>query len=170
MTPERHESGIFTVEKNYFLSDLTPIICDHRIQNYCRLPYPDHPKGCPNFARKPNYCPPTAPYFPDIFEPNAYIAAVSINFKQYLEIRKNIHPEWTDRALRNPRHWQGHIRTHLHQLAENALANNYGDTIIYNPEAMGVDLTATCYEAGIYLEWPPENLVYQIALLATQKQ
>jgi hypothetical protein len=38
--------------------------------------------------------------------------------------------------------------------------------VVFNPEAMGVNLFATCQKAGIFLEHTPENFVYNIALIA----
>jgi predicted metal-binding protein len=37
------------------------------------------------------------------------------------------------------------------------------------PEAMGVNITETMKDAGIILEWPPENVTYQIALAGILK-
>lgn len=60
------------------------------------------------------------------------------------------------RALRNSRHWQGHLRSELRRFVLDELAGSYGE-VIFNPEAMGVNLTATCAEVGLQLEWPPEK-------------
>ena len=43
-----------------------------------------------------------------------------------------------------------------------------GETVIKCPEAQGVNLTETMKNAGIELEWPPENVAYQIVLVGTR--
>ncbi|KUO63623.1 MAG: hypothetical protein APF84_17375 [Gracilibacter sp. BRH_c7a] len=44
------------------------------------------------------------------------------------------------------------------------LKENKGYRVEACPEAMGVNITETMACAGVFLEWPPENVTYQIAL------
>ena len=37
-------------------------------------------------------------------------------------------------------------------------------SIVRNPEAQGVSVTDTMVQVGIYLEWPPKTVAYQVAL------
>lgn len=39
----------------------------------------------------------------------------------------------------------------------------------YCPEAMGVNVTATMKNLGVTLEWPPQKVVYKVAIIGTIK-
>jgi hypothetical protein len=78
---------------------------------------------------------------------------------------KGRHPEWNDRQCRNPIYWQGYFRKIFHAKAL-AFCNPQEQHLIFVPEAMGVDVTKTCLNAGITLEWPPMDDVFMIALYA----
>lgn len=131
---------------------------------WCRLPYPDHPLGCPNFNKRRD-CPPKSEYFLDVFKPEVKIAYLNFDFEEYLNWRKGIHPNWTERALRNPRHFQRHLDA---VLRKNIKGSKISETFIpvYNAEAMGVNIHKTCSVVGINLQWPPKDRMYRIALLA----
>jgi predicted metal-binding protein len=45
----------------------------------------------------------------------------------------------------------------------------YGYNFETCPEAMGVNVTKTMSNAGIILEWPPENIAYKIAIAGILK-
>ena len=161
------ETEIKNIERDRILTGPVEVVCDPHIKAHCLDPYYNHPKGCPNWNYKKG-CPPHIPYFPDIYKKEVYIAAVRFNFAEYLSQKKKVHPDWTERALRNPRHWQGHIRSELHHFLEKELPNRpdiLGD-VIFNPEALGVNLFETCAKARIVLEQTPTNFVYNIALIA----
>ncbi len=162
------EGEIKFIEREKFFSGPVEVVCDPRIKAHCLDPYPAHPKGCPNWNYKEG-CPPHIPYFPDVYSQEVYIAAVRFNFAEYLAQKREKHPDWTDRALRNPRHWQGHTRSELHHFLEEELPNRQDilGEVIFNPEAMGVNLFATCRKAGIILEQTPTFFVYNIALIAS---
>jgi len=161
------EKEIYRIEREKFISNPVEAVCDPRIKAHCLDPYQDHPKGCPNWNYKSG-CPPHVPYFPDVYSTTVHIAAVRFNFGDYLENKKAIHPDWTERALRNPRHWQNHLRSELHRFLEEELPKRQEITgdVLFNPEAMGVNLFATCQKVGIELEHTPTHYVYNIALIA----
>lgn len=77
------------------------------------------------------------------------------------------HPSWSDRRLCCCLYWQNTARRHLRQRVNSFLAQHLGLLAIYCPEACGVDVTATMAALGIWLEWPPSSLAYQVALLGT---
>lgn len=163
----RVESEINHIERTRIFSGPVEVVCDPHIKAHCLDPYQNHPKGCPNWNHKEG-CPPHAPYFPDIYLKNVYIAAIKFNFADYLSRKKEIHPSWTDRALRNPLYWQGHVRSELNHFLEEELSKKRDllGEIVYNPEALGVDLFKTCEKAGIILEHTPTNFVYKMVLIA----
>jgi predicted metal-binding protein len=161
------ETEISLIERDKIIIGPVEAVCDPRMKAHCLDPYYKHPKGCPNWNYKKG-CPPHIPYFPDIYSKDVYIAAIRFNFAEYLARKKAIHPDWTERALKNPRHWQGHVRSELHRFLERELPQRpdvLGE-VIFNPEALGVNLFATCAKEGIILEHIPENSVYNIALIA----
>lgn len=149
----------FPKEINF--SEYVDLDCNKKIQSLCLKKYHNHPHGCPNWGLKKG-CPPEAKFFPEIFEPKARIISVKFPFGEYLEEKRIIHPDRTDFALANPRHWQHHLRSVLKEFCKNKL--NPNDTIFTSPEGMGVNLTSTCLKIGINLEWPPKKFVYQIVL------
>jgi hypothetical protein len=133
---------------------------------WCRLPYPDHPIGCPNFGNKES-CPPLALYFLDLYKPQVYVAFMQFAFNEYLNKKRERHPDWTERALRNPRHFQSHLDSGLKKFINSQLQNPEFKNwqALHSSEAMGVNIHLTAKNAGIELEWPPQKFMYRIALL-----
>lgn len=162
---------ISQIKRKIVLLGPVDAVCNPKIQKMCLCPYFNHPKGCPNFGRRID-CPPNAPFFPNIFEEEVYIAAVIFDFEGFLNIKRRQHPEWRETALRNPRHWQGHLRSELRKFVSEKLLNgsNYGDAAIFNPEAMGVNVTETCKNVGLKLEWPPQKIVCRVALIGQKRE
>lgn len=147
----------------------TRVVCATSIKNLCRCSYQDHPRGCPNYGKKED-CPPQAKFFPDVYNEDVYVAAIVFDFKRYVGAKMEEHPDWTEKALRNPRHWQGHLRSELKKFTREKLrSKKCGDSIIFNPEAMGVNVTRTCASVGIALEWPPRKKACHIFLIGTRK-
>jgi predicted metal-binding protein len=130
----------------------------------CRHPYPDHPKGCPNFGKKKG-CPPQQ-LFNKVFNVRKTCLAIVNTFPigQHIQKMKEKHPDWSDRQLRCCLYWQGSARKQLREKVREFEAIYPEYTVSHCPEAMGVNLTATMKEAGVEIEWPPQKLAYQIAL------
>ena len=63
--------------------------------------------------------------------------------------------------LRNEKYWPEKIKG---AKIKKFLIEHREYSIIACPEACGVNLTATMQKIGIELEWPPENVAYQIVL------
>ena len=158
-------SGIEKIERKFvLLGPVEPVMLGHR-DKMCCLPYPKHPRGCPKFG-KCQACPPKAQRFSELYSPESIqIAVVIFDFAAYLRLRREQHPDWTERAIRNPRHWQGHLAAELRRrVSEMSLGS--GERPDFNPEAIGVDVTDTCARAGLDLEWPPVNKVCRVAIIA----
>lgn len=133
----------------------------------CRSPYYKYPLGCPNWNHK-NNCPPHTRLFLDIYLPEIYIGIATLDFSRYLQLRKLQHPNWSNRALKNPRHWQGHLRASLKIfLSTNIFPIGYVQ--INSPEAMGINVFQTCSNAGFELERNPQNFVSQVCFFARLK-
>jgi hypothetical protein len=165
---ERKALEISEIEREFFLKGPVAVACQPKgFNRWCALPYPDHPKGCPNFGKSAD-CPPLAPYFLDIYKPEVYIAFMRFDFGEFLQRKRQIHPGWTERALRNPWHFQGHLDSRLKNFISSELEKpEFKDFVrVTSPEAMGVNIHLTARRAGIELEWPPKKNMYRIALFA----
>ena len=139
-------------------------VYDPKIISFCKAPYYKHPKGCPNWGKRDD-CPPNAGHFISIFKPTVSVVISRLDFIEYIDERRLLHPDWTERALRNPRHWQGQLRADLKRFVGEI--KREGQVPVFNPEAMGVNLFETCENAGYILEKYPVSFVCMIALLAT---
>jgi predicted metal-binding protein len=152
-----------------------PVVCqvevvvDHAVRGKCSLPYPGHKKGCPNFGKK-SICPPKAPMIENLLnlaEP-VYLVAVPFDLAGHVLRIGERHPDWTPRQRANLLYWQGSVKKHLAQVARYQAIAKQLSLIVGCPEACGVDMTATCANAGIVLEWPPVNTVWKAVLLGTR--
>ena len=158
-------SGIENIDRKFvLLGPITPIMLENRVRA-CQTAYANHKKGCPKFGKCPD-CPPKARPFEKVYAPGMVrIAVVIFDFESYVKMRRKDQPNWTMKALRNPRHWQGHLRAEMRQqLANIPLADD--EKVDTNPEARGINVTATCAAAGLEIEWPPKKFVCQVAMIA----
>lgn len=149
---------------------VTPVevVVDHSVRSHCKLPYPGHKKGCPNFGKK-KICPPMAPVIEKVLDLGSpvYLLAIPFNLAAHVEKMGALHPDWTMRQRANLLYWQGSVKKKLRETAAyEAIAKRL--VVVGCPEACGVDMTATCAKAGIVLEWPPRNTVWKAVLLGTR--
>lgn len=133
-------------------------------QDWCILPYPGHPKGCPNYNKK-DYCPPKTPLINKIITPPYKLVAVKFNLKRHVKKMKEKHPEWTDRQARCVLYWQKKAEKNLRKESEKAAEKIEESKIIYKPEAYGVNLFATCRKIRLNLEKNPRNTVWKISII-----
>lgn len=140
------------------------------VRKLCVKPYPNHPRGCPNWNKRGN-CPPRAPLLGDILDLTRTVWAVYnvFDFGAHTSRMRKAHLDWTDRQVECCLYWQGTARKQLDyeiglwRCAENKYDNSF--TILKCPEACGVDVTATMASIGYSLEWPPKTVTYQVALI-----
>lgn len=148
-----------------------PVI-DLSVRQLCYQPYPNHPKGCPNYGKR-DTCPPKAPFFDEIFDLNKPILAVWVSFDLTAHRTRMLkkHPNWTRRQQDCCLYWQGSVNKRLrinvaHHITRHVLFDNNKFLIVtYVPEAMAVNVTETMKNAGVELEWPPENKVIKVAFI-----
>jgi len=135
------------------------------------MPYPGHPKGCPNWNRRAT-CPPQAPLLTDLLDLARPVYCVFNRFDlgAHVDRMRRRHPDWSGRQLRCCLYWQGTARKQLRQKVSSLLVREPSLLPVYVPEACGVDVTATMASLGIKLEWPPVKVAYQVALVGTPKQ
>lgn len=137
------------------------------IRDLCKLRYPGHPRGCPNFGRRPR-CPPVAPMFDTVYDLTRPVFAIvtEFNLAAHVDRMKQRHPEWSDAKCRCVLYWQPVARKALRREIEAFLATHPGYRVETSPEAMGVNVTRTLGDAGVAMEWPPRVVVRLVALAA----
>lgn len=153
---------------------------------WCKLPYPDHPDGCPNFGKKKG-CPPTAPLATDLITDPYYLVYLYYDLEAQEKRMKEKHPKWSTRQARCCLYWQ---RTVMKEVMVEAkfliktlssekslfrMAYGYDEPqssiILENPEGAGIDLFKTCEQAGIHLErdYLHQRYVYKMVIVGKTK-
>lgn len=130
-----------------------------RSGQWCTLPYPGHPKGCPNFPR----CIDQRKDFRD-YSTSIKWKAVVVDFdlKDHAMKMKLNHPWWSEKQCRNVLYWQNKVRAELKWRCREIAGPN--DIILDIPEACGVNLFMTMKHHGIYLK-PRPDLVRKIMMV-----
>ncbi len=134
----------------------------------CRRPYAGHPKGCPNYGHRTT-CPPVAAPLEQVLNLTMGPWAVVNAFPLGEHMRKllGLHPTWSERQLACCLYWQGRARAQLRRQVEEFCTriNLAPIRVLYVPEAHGVNVTATMAQVGVRLQWPPQDVAYQVALV-----
>lgn len=134
---------------------------------WCCLPYPGHPKGCPNFPRCPNQ-------YRDFMEIQSecsewYAVVEEYDLKAHAYRMKGMYPWWTSRQCRNPLYWQGKVRARLRRKANPGYPNRPNDRIIMKiPEACGVNVFETMAQIGIVIDRYPD-IVRKVMMIGRRK-
>jgi len=88
---------------------LEKIIYNLKSRGWCKLPYPGHPRGCPNYGKR-DICPPKAPLIMDVPDPPFILVGVSFDLGAWAKKLKKKHPHWSDKKARCCLYWQGKVR------------------------------------------------------------
>lgn len=121
--------------------------------NLCTQPYFNHNNGCPNFGVRDD-CPPNVKHISEEFEMDSiHILLLEFPLNDYYLQKKVIHPDWTNSALINPRHWQSYVRARMNREWENVKEDYSGYEMIRNPEGQGVNVEETLKLVGIEMDW-----------------
>jgi len=140
------------------------------LRELCKKPYMGHPNGCPNYGKRKT-CPPKAKLFFDVFDSDLYIIYTKFDLKTHVKKMKKKHPKWTKRQLYCCLYWQGTARKNLKKEIEIFKKDFPNHIVTTCPEAMGLNITEIMHDnADIDLEWPPENITYQVAIAGLPKQ
>lgn len=118
---------------------------------WCRLPYQDHPDGCPQYGG-PDNCPPKAPYIWDAMAPPFYMVIAEFDLSAHVADMHRKFPDWTDRQCKNVLYWQNGNKKEVRLRAERAMRLGKLNACTYRPEAMGVNVYATAAIAGVKLD------------------
>ena len=136
-----------------------------RVRRLCRMPYPGHPRGCPNYGKRPA-CPPTAPAISATLDLGYPVYAIwnAFDLASHAKRMRRRHPNWSERQVYCCLYWQPRARKQLRQHIAEFLRAHKGLHIIKTPEAQGVNVTETMRCIGLELEWPPRQIAYQVAI------
>lgn len=144
------------------------VIIDYRSRAWCKLPYPNHPKGCPNLGKKDS-CPPEASLFERMVKPPFTLVAVRFDLGAHTRRMKERHPDWSDRRARCLLYWQKKVNKRLKEVCERAFSDIENVKILYSPEANGVHVFGTCRNIGLILERNPKKIVWKVAIIGIKK-
>ena len=149
--------------------DKEDISLDKRARGeWCLLPYPNHPKGCPNYGKK-QICPPFSKPFNEIVEPPFHIVIENFDLEAQAKKMKKRHPEWSDRQCRNLLYWQKGVVKKLKGEAREFIKSQKDDLVLLEvPEANGVHVFDTCKNVGVVLEREPK-IVRKIMIIGKRK-
>jgi predicted metal-binding protein len=142
------------------------LVIDKATRNWCRLPYPGHPNGCPNFGASEN-CPPKVGLVGDVFDLKRehWFVVVSFDLGSHRAKMLETHPDWTDRQAECCLYWQNGVRKRLRQACASFQEEWQGTINTLIPEAMGVNVFESAARIGLNLEKNPKRTVYKIALV-----
>lgn len=153
------------------------------VRDLCYREYSGHKNGCPNRS-KCDFL--NVPSFDIIAEYGSfdyfYLIYAEFDFKKYLEIMKEIHPQWTERQLRNVLYWQSSIKRMLSNFINNLDLASWDYVLgcgsglkIKNQKRVGsmensyINVFSTCKLNGIKLEIHPRNKIYLVCLLCAHE-
>ncbi len=146
------------------------LFVDYKAREWCKLPYPDHPQGCPNFNVREN-CPPKVQLienYMDFSKPH-YFAIVTFNLQNHIQNMLALHPKWSDRQSRCCLYWQNGVRNQLEDLCRLFKFEHPEVQYTLCPEAMGVNVIRTLKSNGIHVEVKPKISVRKVALISYAK-
>lgn len=141
------------------------LVVNSDAREWCRLPYPDHSYGCPNYDQRTS-CPPQAPLVYDFIDSDGlcWLIVVAFDLQKHVARMKEAHPSWSDRQARCCLYWQGSVRKQLKSKASQ-LATIIGGVYTLCPEAMGVDVFSTLHKHNVPICRNPTETVYKVALV-----
>ena len=138
---------------------------NYKARDWCKLPYPNHPLGCPNFGKRET-CPPDAPLVENFFDftRGLYLIIVKFDLEAHVLKMRREHQWWSDRQARCCLYWQARVNKSLANECELFRWAHPDMLTTQCPEAMGVNVIATAQLAGIPISVKPLKVVYKVAL------
>ena len=135
------------------LLKIKKLVLSEQTHNWCRLPYPNHPNGCPMYNKKYD-CPPHNLHFNLYFDLNKplYFVYSEFDLATHAKKMKLKHPYWTKRQCRNLLYWQSQSRKQVREYALEAMWHIGCNYVTPCPEALGVNVFATCLKSGLKLD------------------
>lgn len=149
--------------------EVEELIIDYGARKWCLLPYPNHPKGCPNY-NKSSECPPNAPLVGDFVDitKKMWFIVIKFDLSSHVAKMKDRHPYWTDKQARCVLYWQNTVRR---RLRDACIIFATPKQLVYTliPEAMGVQVIKSAKKLDIPIKTRPIDTVYKIALIGYPK-
>lgn len=125
-------------------------------KRYCFLPYPNHPKGCPNCYGKCWGKRDKQVMIDTLIDMNRpiYIVYNEFNLEAHAQRMKSKHPHWSDRQCRCVLYWQSTSRKQLKERVAVVLQQlkPKPNFVTYIPELYGVNIYKTCETSGLVLD------------------
>lgn len=148
------------------------VIFSEKTREWCKLPYPGHPRGCPNYGKNEK-CPPRSKIRTDILERHEsfILAYATFDVTGYVTRMKLVHPDWSDRQLRNSRYWQGSLKKMLLDFIrtnfdyKEILGAGSGFMNSQSMESAGIDVFATLNRNGITFDRTARKFIIMVSLL-----
>ncbi len=156
---------------------------------WCTLPYPGHPKGCPNY-KKNLLCPPYTKIMENCLKNYNYFYLIYavFNLYRYKNYMLKKHPNWTERKASCLLYWQNSVKKILKDFITNLYLNNpncslylfcsgsglksksFKQETVYSMEAVGINVINTLIKNGINIEIKPKKIVHIVNLLCSDKE
>lgn len=138
----------------------------HSRNRWCKLPYPDHPHGCPYYPK----CHQNIPVFTCQHEQSFKWYAIILEYNQNDKIKRlqRNHPDWSHDLIMN--HLEKNI---IKQLKRKAIVNSnrwQGDIILERPEASGINVMLTLFNENIVIEPFDTNNVKRFMFIGKPKK
>jgi len=154
------------------LIDVTgTLVIDNRVTDWCRYPYPDHPKGCPNWD-KHDRCPPKVRGVADVFDLSQqhWFAIIKFDLGAHADRMAGLHKNWSDRQCRCLLYWQRGVKKNLEEYCWQYIRLHAQMTYTLCPEGMGVNVFRTAHRHGIRMRKNPQKTVHFVALIGTSNE
>lgn len=148
----------------------TGLVIDYRSREWCKLPYPDHPHGCPNYNYKAT-CPPRVCLVEDYIDLDRplWLVVEPFDLASHISRMRTKHPDWSVRQLKCVLYWQGGVNSRLGKGCQE-LASAVGGIYTICPEAMGVQVIKTTKRTGIPIKPRPDGYVFKVGLVGFKKE
>lgn len=168
--------------------DKDTVIFTPKTSFWCKLPYPSHKDGCPNYDKNP-LCPPIFPYSEHILDEYNYFYLIYLqfDFKTYKEKMIKLYPNWSPRQIANPLYYQGSIKKKLKIYIKRIINNLYIYYLFFcgagikgksymlqekipSMEGGGINVFQTLQNNNIEFEVKPKNKLIFVTLLCLNEE
>lgn len=142
-----------TIDNIPWIVPVKKLVISKKTGKWCKLPYPNHPKGCPNYG-KTERCPPQAPLVNHYFNISRplYLVHSEFDLSAHITNMKIQHPSWSELQARCVLYWQSKSRKQMKARVTEAMKILKTDRFTACPEAMGVNVFATALKSGLQLD------------------
>jgi predicted metal-binding protein len=180
----------FITEYNSKIIQYSDIVWHEKVGDWCKLSYPEHPKGCPNYG-KSETCPPNAPFLKEKLKQYEKFTLyyIRINYKGYIEYKLKQHPDWTLRNCRNVNRWQSSAKKYLRESIPIEIRESPNYFILwsgsgskksknqkikkespkYAMESVGINVMSTFKQLGLDMDIKAVNMVTLVNLVCYKK-